>query len=307
MINLEYVDLKLLRSFVAVVESGGLTAAANEQGVDLSTISNRLTALENRLGIRLCERGPSGFRLNEAGTEVLSAVQRLFSAISEFQAAAGSLKEEVSGELAIGVVDGFVTAPGFALHDAIRRFERRGGDAQFKLVVGAPQDLIQSVRDGRLHMAITGVLNEHLRGLSYKKLTFENFFCYCGTRHPLFRTASEEINVESIYRYRLISPSYWDPPKLDTSKFKYFATVSYLETQLMFLLSGNYLGYLPSHFAAPRVEAGDLRVLLPERLNSSGSIYLIQRRGIPRTRTIAAAEQDILSAFLDRSNAQDPE
>ena len=58
-------DMRLLRIFRAVAEAGGLTAAEVNLGMERSTISRHLLALETRLGGRLCFRGPSGFELTE--------------------------------------------------------------------------------------------------------------------------------------------------------------------------------------------------------------------------------------------------
>ena len=297
MFNLDNVDLKLLRVFQKVVECGGFSAAQTELHIDLSTISNSIAALEDRLGVRLCDRGRGGFRLTDAGRTVHTAAERLFGAVAEFQAEAGTLNDEVSGELNIGLVDGIVTSPSFALHDAIRRFERRKGNVRIRLSIGLPQDLVQGVRDGRLHLAITGVQTSRLKGLTYRKLCTEDFYCYCGRGHPLFQKAANDTTLEDIYRHRLIAPTYWDPPFLEPSKFEYTATVRHLEPQLIFLLSGDYIGYLPSHFAEPWVAKDELRALLPQRLHNTGILYLIQRRGIPVTRTLSAFENDIIAAF----------
>ena len=259
MFKLDNVDLKLLRVFQRVVESGGFSAAQTELRIDLSTISNNIAALEDRLGVRLCDRGRGGFRLTDAGQTVHNAAERLFSAIAEFQAETGTLNDEVSGELNIGLVDGIVTSPSFALHDAIRRFERRKGNVRIRLTIGLPQDLVQGVRDGRTHVAITGAQTSRLKGLSYKELCTEDFCCYCGRGHPLFQRATHGTTLEEIYRHRLIAPTYWDPPFLEPSRFEYAATVRYLEPQLVFLLSGDYIGYLPSHFASPWVAKDELR------------------------------------------------
>ena len=56
-------DLKLLRIFKAVVDSGGLSAAETELNVGRSTISKQIADLEHRLNLRLRQRGPAGFAL----------------------------------------------------------------------------------------------------------------------------------------------------------------------------------------------------------------------------------------------------
>ncbi|TDM26777.1 LysR family transcriptional regulator, partial [Macrococcoides caseolyticum] len=46
--------------FTEVVATGGITAAAERLGLRKSTVSRRLAALEERLGVRLIERNTRG-------------------------------------------------------------------------------------------------------------------------------------------------------------------------------------------------------------------------------------------------------
>ena len=61
MARLDSVDLRLLRVLVAVVEGRGFAAAQTQLNVGASTISNHMSALETRLGVKLCQRGRAGF------------------------------------------------------------------------------------------------------------------------------------------------------------------------------------------------------------------------------------------------------
>ncbi len=72
-------DLRLLKVFMTVVDSGGYTAAQAELNVGTSTISNHMSKLEERLGARLCQRGRIGFQLTDKGEFVYQAARRLFA------------------------------------------------------------------------------------------------------------------------------------------------------------------------------------------------------------------------------------
>lgn len=63
---LSNINLRLLRVFVTMAERGGYSAAQSELNIGLSTISSHMTALEERLGVRLCGRGRGGFRLTNS-------------------------------------------------------------------------------------------------------------------------------------------------------------------------------------------------------------------------------------------------
>ncbi len=62
-------DWNDLRLFVAVVTSKGFAAAERELGTPRSTLSRRISALEERLGVRLIERSTRRFSVTEIGLE----------------------------------------------------------------------------------------------------------------------------------------------------------------------------------------------------------------------------------------------
>jgi DNA-binding transcriptional LysR family regulator len=72
--RLDTVDLRLLRVFATVVEARGFTAAQTILNVSGSTISNQISALETRLGVKLCRRGRAGFKLTEDGELIFSSI-----------------------------------------------------------------------------------------------------------------------------------------------------------------------------------------------------------------------------------------
>lgn len=56
-----------IRFFLAVARNGNVTGAAKVLGVNHSTVSRRIQALEDRNGVRLFERVASGYEMNTAG------------------------------------------------------------------------------------------------------------------------------------------------------------------------------------------------------------------------------------------------
>lgn len=79
-------------AFVAVVENGGISAAARALDRDPSVISRRLDALEARLGVRLLSRTTRRITLTEAGAAYLSRVRTILGEllVAESAAAAGA-------------------------------------------------------------------------------------------------------------------------------------------------------------------------------------------------------------------------
>jgi LysR family transcriptional regulator, transcriptional activator for bauABCD operon len=75
-------ELRLLRVFASVVQHGGFSAAQSSLGMTQATISTHMRHLEERLGLRLCSRGRSGFLLTDEGRLVFSARWKSSRAVS---------------------------------------------------------------------------------------------------------------------------------------------------------------------------------------------------------------------------------
>jgi DNA-binding transcriptional LysR family regulator len=69
-------DLNALIIFARVVEAGSFSSAARRLGMPLSTVSRRVAALENELGVSLLERSTHSLRLTDVGTEILEYARR---------------------------------------------------------------------------------------------------------------------------------------------------------------------------------------------------------------------------------------
>jgi DNA-binding transcriptional LysR family regulator len=264
--RLDTVDLRLLRVFATVVETRGFSAAQTVLNVSASTISNQIGALESRLGVKLCQRGRAGFKLTEDGALIFSEAQKLFSAIDSFDLRASGLRARIRGSLSIGLVDSTISDPQSRIADLLKQFSLSMRDVQLSVEIKSPSELLRDLLDNRLHVAI-GSFPKILLGLTYEKLYDEPHFFYCGRRNPLYRLNPSQVTMELISQQRVISRGYWgarDIKQFGTDRGG--ATVNNMEAGAHLILSGEYVGYLPAHYAQAWVEAGDMKALLAHDL-----------------------------------------
>ncbi|MGQ3676579.1 LysR family transcriptional regulator [Xanthobacter sp. TB0139] len=102
-------DWSDLRFFLAVARAGRLTVAAARLGVEHSTVSRRIAALENSFSAKLFDRSPRGYGLTAAGERLLAAAENMESLALAAQGAIGGADLGVAGTVRIGVPDGFGT------------------------------------------------------------------------------------------------------------------------------------------------------------------------------------------------------
>jgi DNA-binding transcriptional LysR family regulator len=98
---------------------------------------------------------------------------------------------------------------------------------------------------------------------------------------------------------RMVGRGYWSQAELARHGFKHSAaTVESMEAQLILILSGAYIGYLPEHYAQAWVDKGDLRVLSPSTFGYQAPFSLIIRRGRSREPLIQTF-RDLLKSQLN--------
>lgn len=151
--RLPTIDANAALSFVRVVERGSFRAAASVEGLPRSTISRRVAALEDRLGVRLLERTTRTLRLTEAGKAFLAEAQ---PAAASLAVAVKAVIDE--GERPHGLVR--MSAPvmfgqlmlGAALPQVLKRHP------QIKLAVELEDRMVDLVREGFDLAVRTGAL-----------------------------------------------------------------------------------------------------------------------------------------------------
>lgn len=92
------------RIFLAVAREGSFSSAAKRLGVQHSTVSRRIRALEEKLATPLVERKASGYVLTEAGEELKCSASRIENELLSFEGAVSGQDEDIAGELRVTAI-----------------------------------------------------------------------------------------------------------------------------------------------------------------------------------------------------------
>ena len=95
-----------LREFIAVVDYGGFTAAANTLDVSTSFVSRQVSQLEDRLGTRLLHRTTRSVTLSDLGRTYYERSREIFDQLDHLESDMADLQEQPKGRVRI-------TAAGF--------------------------------------------------------------------------------------------------------------------------------------------------------------------------------------------------
>ncbi|WP_456002769.1 LysR family transcriptional regulator [Mesorhizobium sp. f-mel] len=243
-------DLHLFRVFESVARNGGISAAQMELSLSQPTISNHLTALEQRLGVKLCERGRRGFSLTEEGRRVYEICTEITGMLDAGSARLSRVRSALAGKVGVGVVDCLATDPSFRIADAISELSKAAPEIELDLKIMRPNTITKAVAENDIDIGIGGS-DIKVASLQYQILYREEHLVFCGATHPLFHREEGAITSAECYGYPWVHRGYWHGirrRRLDNSAAN--RVTSDIEAQLLMVLSGAYLGVLPTHYAS---------------------------------------------------------
>jgi len=67
-----------------------------------------------------------------------------------------------------------------------------------------------------------------------------------------------------------------------------------IDAMMLMMLSGCYVGFVPSHFAKSWVDTGKLKQLLPEELVSPVDLHMITKTGLHQPNVVAYFIKDLI-------------
>ena len=286
-------DLKQIHAFLTVVESNGFAAAQGALNVSPSRLSTMISDLERRLGMRLCQRGRVGFRLTERGEEVYRAAQRLVAGIEAFRSDVSALGGRLVGNLAVGMVDNIISNPANHFAKVMHRYGERAREVHITMHIDAPHELERKVLDGRLDLAI-GAFHHTLPGIAYRALFLEEQTLYCGAGNPLYGRAPDGIATEDVLAVPYAGRGYMEDRR--PLKLKASASSFSMEGLALLVLSGRFIAYLPSHYAAPWVARDEMRPIRPKKLSYQSLFEVAIKKGAAQTPALQAFLEDLYAA-----------
>lgn len=99
-----------LRIFLCVARGGGLQRAADQLGLDPSTVSRRIARLEAAQGARLFERAGRSLALNETGVALMTYAEEIEALVYQAQGALSDLDPKIDGSVRLGAPEGLGSA-----------------------------------------------------------------------------------------------------------------------------------------------------------------------------------------------------
>jgi DNA-binding transcriptional LysR family regulator len=144
------VEIDDIRAFLAVVDSGSISRAANELYLTQPAVTRRVQRLESAVGSALLDRRQRPFALTDAGRAAVACCRQLLASVQELRAVAAD-DGLPSGEIRLGVAHALTE---FALSVPVERLRRSFPRVVFRLRTGWSREILERVRGGTLDGAV---------------------------------------------------------------------------------------------------------------------------------------------------------
>lgn len=141
-------DSDLLRTFVAIAETGNFTRAAERAGRTQSAVSVQMKKLESMVGAALFERSSRGVTLTKRGDDLIVNARRIVSLLEETEASMAG--PPLGGPVRIGILEEY----GSVLSQALAAFAKRHTDVEVTVRYSHSTPQLVALAAGKLDLAV---------------------------------------------------------------------------------------------------------------------------------------------------------
>ncbi len=276
-------DLQEVRTFVAVYEAGGFSAAASVLNRSQPAISRRVSQLEARLGVRLIERIGQSVALTSAGRAYLPRAKSLLAAVADAERTAQELRSGDVGAFVLAVV-GTLANEGLAgiLHDLRKAFP----GVTVKIETDTSNGVSQRISAGHADIGIRYYASSE-NELANELVGTEKLRVICSSEHPLAGTVVDDLSpliAETwlVFPSRDAGPA--RPPLHLVSAFRAtgydsfnWSAIDSLTAQKRMVEAGYGLALMPENALQDELGRGGLSTIDVRGLDMTYPVYVVSR------------------------------
>jgi LysR family transcriptional regulator, nitrogen assimilation regulatory protein len=194
-------DVRLMRYFLAVVEEGSFTKAAHREHATQPGISMAISALEQRLSVKLLERHARGVAPTAAGNRLYAHCVRILKSVRAAEQQMIELRGAAVGRIHLGLP---ATLARGALPAVLSAFTSAFPHVDLRISQGYTSSLVELVKSGSLDFAIITRPDERLRNMQITSCHRDHVVLVSGKQWGL--KAGKPVRLPDLSPLKLVLP-----------------------------------------------------------------------------------------------------
>lgn len=151
-------EIRLVEYFLAVVDHGTVTRAAERLYVAQPSVSQAIRTLETDLGVALFKRLPRGLRLTADGEAFVEPARRLLADVDFAAERVHAVRNLTAGRIKVAALSSLAADP---LSSLLSEFHSRWPDVTFEILdPGSPELVAEAVRRGKAEVGLTNLTED---------------------------------------------------------------------------------------------------------------------------------------------------
>jgi len=299
--NFEH-DLNDMMVFLAVVETGSFTYAANKLGIPKANVSRKVSRLEKQLNITLLERSTRSQHLTEAGKRYLVHCKRIHEELTLATTSVSQLLHSYQGDLKIGAS---VSTGQMILKPALAQFMHQYPDINIQLnLVNRRVDFIEEgfdlvIRIGQL--ADSTLIGKKLGTVARKLFASPAYLAKHGKPVSIAQLVEHQLLIMKHANNDLKLSLVSSQGESFTTNCKPRLLVDDFVILKQAIIDGLGIAVLPEYMSRAAVSSGKLVNILPEWGMENIDIYALYPRNrvkIPKVKAFLDFVVDLYQQVL---------
>jgi DNA-binding transcriptional LysR family regulator len=278
-------ELMQMDMFVAVVEEGGVRAAAERVFRTEPAVSMAIRKLEEEIGAPLFDRSKRyAYRLTEAGEALFKYAKQMLGLRKEAVFVLSDLCNARAGLLRIGANESL------SLHlfpEIAQAFLKQHARIQIELRCGRSESLLAELKERKLDLVLVSFKPQDT-GLEAKFITQDELVLITCAKHPFAKRTSvhfEDLAKESILVMDISRPSPWhgkitDAFERSNAPLNLTLENAPIETIKKMVAIGIGIGFVPRISVREEIATGELCIVPVEGFHQERSVWLVRRKTV---------------------------
>ena len=255
--------LETLKVFCDVVETRSFSAAASQNFVTQSAVSQQVRMLEDRWGRRLLERARGNVQLTPAGEVLYQASKEIVERFKEMESQLRAATKVVSGTVRVATVHSIGL---YELSAALKRYLKAFPQVQLHLAYSRSSKIYEDALKGHIDLGIVAFPNRR-SGITVVPFRQDRLVLVTPPGHPLTRhrsVAVRKLSGEALVGFERDIPTRKETDRLlrrHRAEVRYVMELDNVETIKRVVEIGHGVALLPEPAVRPEVKQKTLAVV----------------------------------------------